>query len=359
MEKISILRYPLSLAFFIFCFVTTAAEQISSFSLKKFETNPIFGSQVALFGDAEVVNGGYSVNVTRSSILSAGRLMYKQPIKLVEGNPRKGVSFSTYFSFSISPDNGDGIAFVLLPSGFPSQFLDGTSFGLSPGLGKLGSRVLAVEFDTSMDAKFADPNGNHVGIDIDTLVSVAVSNVTSLGLVLNGGDKLHTWIDYDASSKYLQVRLGKLGNVRPSDPLISYPIDLSEMWKEEEVFVGLSSSTGNSSQTTTVHSWSFTLRRIPNWMHSQPLDPRAHSEPSKPLTVTVVHKKKDCVIRTLTGVIFGTACGALVTLIVMALWNFFTSRPPVAPVEYPEHPVELGYEKIRIIREKATTDDKK
>nr|DAD33468.1 TPA_asm: hypothetical protein HUJ06_012319 [Nelumbo nucifera] len=110
-----------------------------------------------------------------------------------------------------------------------------------------------------MDAKFGEPNGNQVGIDIDTLVSVAVSNVTSLGLVLNGGDKLHTWIDYDTNSKYLQVRLGKLGNVRPSDPLISYPIDLAEMWKKEEVFVGLSSSTGNSSKTTTVHSWTFML----------------------------------------------------------------------------------------------------
>ncbi|XP_010262713.1 PREDICTED: L-type lectin-domain containing receptor kinase VIII.2-like [Nelumbo nucifera] len=357
MEKFSVFRYCFFFAFFMFCFVTIAATQISSFSLNKFEANPSFDSNITLFGDAEIVNGGSSVNITRSTILSAGRLMHSLPVKLVEGNPRKGVSFSTYFSFSISPENGDGLAFVLLPSGFPSKFMDGTSFGLSPGLGTMGTRLLAVEFDTSMDAKFADPDGNHVGIDIDGLISAAVTNLSSLGLVLNGGEKLHTWIDYDASSKYLEVRLSKLGDIRPSNALISYPIDLAEMWKDEEVLVGISSSSGNSSQTTSVYSWNFRLRRVPSWMHSQPLDPRAYSEHSKPLTV---RKKNECLVRILTGVIFGTACGALTTLIVMILlWAVFANRRPVAPVEYPVHPVELGYEKIKVIREKASTDDKK
>ncbi|KAF8394980.1 hypothetical protein HHK36_018919 [Tetracentron sinense] len=356
MATFSISRYSLTLAFLVFYFVTLAAKPLSSFSLKKFDKNHSFESEIALFGDAEIVDGGSSVELTRPSISSAGILMYKKPLKFVEGNPRKPISFSTYFSFSISPQNGDGIAFVILPKDSPPKLFDRSSFGISPWLGKRESGVLAVEFDTFMDSKLGDPNGNHVGIDVDSLVSVKVSNVSSINLVLNSGEKLQSWIDYDASSKRIEVRLSKLGTVRPFDPLLSYLIDLSEMWKEEEVLVGLSSSNGNSSQTSIVYSWSFRLRRVPSWMHSQPLDPRVFSDHSKPLTV---HDKSVCLLRILTGLLFGIGCGALAASIVYVLWSIFINRRPLVPAEYPVHPVEFAYKTIKVVVEKATKDGKK
>ncbi|KAF8396866.1 hypothetical protein HHK36_018501 [Tetracentron sinense] len=354
MATFSISRYSLSFPFLVFYFVTLSAEPLSSFSLKRFDKNTIFESEIALFGDAEIVNGGSSVKITRSSISSAGRLMFKKPIKFVEGNPLKPVSFSTYFSFSISPGNGDGLAFIVLPNGFPLESFDGNSFGLAPELEKRGTRFLAVEFDTLMDAKLGDPNGNHVGIDIGSLTSARVSNVSSINLVLNSGEKLQSWIDYDANSKQLEVRLSKLGNIRPSNPLVSYPIDLSKLWKkEEEVFVGISSSSGNSSQTSSVYSWSFRLSRFPSWMHSQPLDPRVSSLHSKPV---IVHKRSVCLKRIQTALIFGIGCGALAAFIVLFVWAIFANRRPLAPAEYPVHPVELGYEKIKVVVEKAIKD---
>ncbi|KAJ4952821.1 hypothetical protein NE237_029653 [Protea cynaroides] len=316
-----------------------------------------FDSDVALFGDAKVVDGGSLVKITRPSVSSAGRLIYRKPIKFIGGDRKKPMSFSTYFSFSISPENGDGLAFVFLPAGFPSNLFDGSSFGLTPGLEKGGTRILAIEFDTSMDTKLGDPNGNHVGVDVGNLVSAQVSNVSSINLVLNSGKKLHSWIDYDASTKILEVRLSNSGDLRPSVPLLSYRIDLSEMWKEEEMFVGMSASNGNSSQTTCIYSWSFRLRSSPSWLHSQPADPKIYAEPSKP---PIVQKRSSCMLRILAGLIFATGCGALTGFIVMYVWTIFVNRrrPSVVPVEFPVHPVEFAYEKIKVIVEKPTKEEK-
>ncbi|KAA8518982.1 hypothetical protein F0562_016244 [Nyssa sinensis] len=141
------------------------------------------------------------------------------------------LSFSTYFSFSMSPENGDGLAFVMVPVGFPLNVFDGGSFGF---LGERKFRVLGFEFDTLMDDKYGDLNDNHVGIDLSSLVSVKASKVSSINLVLNSGEKLQAWIDYEVGSKRLEVRLTKFGEIRPVDPLLLYPIDLSQMWMEEE-----------------------------------------------------------------------------------------------------------------------------
>ncbi|XP_043715988.1 L-type lectin-domain containing receptor kinase VIII.2-like [Telopea speciosissima] len=355
MATFPISRYSLSIAFLVFSFVTQAASLELSFSLKRFDKHQNLDSDIALFGDAQIVDGDSSVKITRPSVTSAGRLIYKKRISFIGGDGRKPMSFSTHFSFSISRENGDGLAFVILPTSFPTDLFDGSSFGLTPGLEKRGTRFLAIEFDTSMDTKLGDPNGNHIGVDVGSLVSAKVKNVSSVNLVLNSGKKLYSWIDYDAKIKKLEVRLSDSGDVRPSVPLLSYGIDLSEMWKEEDVFVGISSSSGNSSQTASVYSWSFSLRSIPSWLHSQPVDPRVYANPSK---LPVVHKRSTCFLRILAGLIFGTCCGALAAFIAMFVWTIYANRrrPSVVPVEFPVHPVEFAYEKIKVAVVKPTKD---
>ncbi|XP_042481128.1 L-type lectin-domain containing receptor kinase VIII.2-like [Macadamia integrifolia] len=360
MATFPISRYSLSIAFLVFSFVTQAASLELSFSLKKFDKHQNFSSEIALLGDAQIVDGDSSVMITRPSVSSAGRLIYKKPIRFIGGDRRKpSMSFSTNFSFSISPENGDGLAFVVLPTGFPSNSFDGSSFGLTPGLKKRGTRVLAIEFDTFMDTKVGDPNGNHIGIDVGTLVSTKVKNVSSINLVLKSGKKLYSWIDYDAETKNLEVRLSDSGDVKPSAPLLCYGIDLSGMWKEEDVFVGMSSSSGNSSQTTIVYSWSFNLRStIPSWLHSQPVDPRVIAKPGK---LPLIHKRSSCVLRILAGLLFGTGCGALTAFIVMFVWTIYANKrsPSVVPVEFPVEPVEFAYEKIKVAVVEPTKDGNK
>lgn len=321
-----------------------------------FGRDPVFESYFALYGDAKVVHGGSSVQLSGPASSSAGWLVYKRPVSVVEGIRRNSVSFSSYFSFSVSPGTGAGLAFVLFPSGFHLSVLNGSSSGLSPGLKEREIRVFAVEFDTSRDAELGASNGNHVGVDGASLVSVTVSNVSSIDLVMNNGKRLNCWIDYEAGSKRLEIRLGKFGEIRPVSPFISHPIDLSEMWEDDEVFVGFSSSSGNSSQTCVVYSWSFNTRPVPHWMHSEPLDPKALKADMRSQTV---HEKKSCLLRVLAALIFGTGCGALGAFVALFLCTIVGNRRPVVPVpeEFVMRPVEFEYKKVKVIVDKSIQNE--
>ncbi|XP_022745873.1 L-type lectin-domain containing receptor kinase VIII.2-like [Durio zibethinus] len=357
MASFSIFNYFTALTFLIFLFKILAADQSFSFSFKSFAKDPNFESNIALYGDAHVANDGSWIQLTNSVSWSAGRVMHKKPIMLVEGKARNFASFSTYFSFSMSHENGDGLAFVMVPGSFVANVLRNSSFGISFGLDKSKSDVVSVEFDTFKDAKYGDLNENHLGIDVGSLVSVKVRNLSSVNLVLNNGEKLHSWIDYEASSKRLEIRLRQSSSTRPDDPLLSYSIDLSKQWNDEEVFVGFSSSNGNSSQTCFIYLWSFNLRPVPNWMHSEPVDPKAIAKNTKSLTTA--HKSSNCFWKVLALFIFGGACGALTTSCVLYIWTILGNRRPVVPEECGVHPVDFEYKKVKVVVDKAVKDSKK
>ncbi|XP_060202169.1 probable L-type lectin-domain containing receptor kinase S.7 [Lycium barbarum] len=348
MGNLSAFRYLIVLVFY-FCFYLRSIqseEQDFSFDFENFGKDSNFESQFALYGDAKVVNGG-GIQMSGSMGFSAGRILNKNPIKLLEKNPRKMVSFSMHFVFSLSSENGDGFAFVMVPVGYPFDEFDGGSFGL---LGVRKMKFLAVEFDTFMDEKYGDVNGNHVGVDLSSFMSVKVSNV-SLGL-MNSGEKIQSWIDYEASSKRLEVRLSKLGDIRSLNPLLSCFIDLPAMFKDDELFVWLSSSSGNSTQKCNIYSWGFKTRTAPHWMHSEPLDPQSFGEEKK--EEMKVHSKSDCALRILGALLFGTGCGALGAFIVIIVWTLLGSRRPVAPedsAEVMEHNSKEfdGYKKFKVV----------
>lgn len=331
-------RYFAILYFFTFCLKSLTADSNSSFSFKNFGQNSSFESVLALYGDAKVVNDGLSLQLTAPLDSSAGRVIYKNPIKFYAGIPRKLVSFSTYFSFSISSDsrNGDGLAFVVFSDGFPvDSFDDNGSFGFSNGD---NFKFLSVEFDTLMDDRYGDMNGNHVGIDLSSFVSMKVTNLSSVNLGLNSGNRLQAWIDYESGSRRLEVRLNRFGENRPLDPLLFEHIDLPKIWPENEgFFVGLTSSNGNSSQLCNLYSWSLKTRQPLDWMHSEPLDPIVFKEGKE--DEIKIHKKSDCVMRILSALILGIGLGALGSFIGMFLWTIFAKRRPIAPVEYPMKPV--------------------
>ncbi|KAL6508025.1 hypothetical protein OROGR_024220 [Orobanche gracilis] len=294
-----------------------AGSNLLAFNFKNFGKDSNFDSQLALFGDAKVANDNISVLIAGSKVSSAGRLICKKPINLV--NSRNMLSFSNYFVFSMSSGNGgDGFAFVMLPFNFPLSIFYGGSMGK-----KL--KLLAVKFDAFMDNnKNGGVNGNHV--------SVKISNVSSaVNLMLNSGGKLQVWIDYEASVKRFEVRLSIFGRGKPVSPLLSYTIDLSEMWKDENVTVGLSSSVGNSSRKIIVYSWSFNSRIVPRWMHSEPLDPEDFVEKREKLQVA---KRNECALRILAALILGSGCGVIGVLFVLYLWTLFGNRHPVVPEEF-------------------------
>ncbi|KAK8617233.1 hypothetical protein V6N13_080151 [Hibiscus sabdariffa] len=351
--------YLTALTCLFFFFKLLGAEQSSSFSFKSFGKDPKFEANIALYGDAHVAvgNDGSWIQLTDSVSWSAGAVMYKKPIKLVEGKVRNFASFTTYFSFSMYHGNGGGLAFIMVPGSFKVDASGNSSFGVSLGSVKNKSGIVAVEFDTFRDAKHGDLNENHVGIDVG-LASVKARNSSSPNLVLNNGEILRCWIDYEATSKRLEIRLSQTSSSRPDDPLLSYSIDLSKLWNDEEVFVGLSSSSGNYSQTCFIHSWSFELRQVPNWMHSQPLDPEAIAKNPKPLPAAP--KSNKCFWKVLVVFIFGGACGALTASCVLHLCNVFRDRLPVVPEKRGTDPVDFEYKKVEVVViDDAVKDGKK
>lgn len=356
MAYLSCYRYSVVLWFLVLYFgaLNANSNSTSSFDFKNFAGRRNVESQFSMYGDAKRIDGNMSVEISGSFVSSAGRLVSKNPIKFVEGNPGRLVSFATTFVFSMSNEKGDGLAFVMVPKEYPMNEFDGGSFGL---LVWRKLKFIAVEFDSFRDEKYSDVNDNHVGIDLDSFVSVKVRNVSSINLLLSSGEKLQAWIDYETSSKRLEVRLNKFGEIRPFDPLISYPVDLPRVWgsnSSNEVFVALSSSSGNSSQKCVVYSWSLNLRPVPYWMHSEPLDPAAFVEKNK--KAESVHEKSDCALRVLAALIFGTGCGALGAFVVLFVWTILGNKRPVVPEDYAVQPVE--FKKAKAVDDKSIEDGK-
>ncbi|KAJ8899956.1 hypothetical protein K2173_019661 [Erythroxylum novogranatense] len=351
MAKFPISTTFVSLTFLISHLSLIIADTNLSFSFQSFGKDQNFESNIALYGDAKVVDNGSSVQLTHSVNSSGGRVMYRRPIQLVEGNPGKMVSLSTYFSFFMSQGIGDGLAFIMVPSAFNANAFGNGAFGVSLDTKKNYSKIVAVEFRTLKDTIRGDLYENQVGIHVDAFVSAKVRNVSSTKATFDNWTRLHSWIDYEASAKRLEVRMSQSGDIKPIDPLLWYPVDLSRMWNEEEVIVGLSSSNA----VCALYSWNFKLRSVPHWLHSQPLNPQTFAKNEKSV---VAHKRSYCLLRVLAAMIFGTTCGALGAFILLYLCSIFGNRRPVVPEDCSVHLEDLGYKKVKVVVDKVVEDGK-
>ncbi|EFH65907.1 hypothetical protein ARALYDRAFT_470768, partial [Arabidopsis lyrata subsp. lyrata] len=195
-----------------------------------------------------------------------GQAFYGFPIPFNNStNSSNTLSFSTSFVFSINAP-GHGLTFLISPSmdftqAMPSQFL-----GLfnTTNNGNSTNRILAVEFDTVKSTEFLDIDDNHVGIDVNGLVSVEsapaafFSNKQSknISLKLSSKDPIRAWIEYNGVERLLNVTLAPLDTSKPKFPLLSRKMNLSEIFMEK-MYVGFSASTGNITSSHYVIGWSF------------------------------------------------------------------------------------------------------
>ncbi|CAN7114273.1 unnamed protein product [Brassica rapa subsp. narinosa] len=155
----------------------------------------------------------------------------------------------------------------------------------SSGLGfLLKKEIVAVEFGISK-------RGNRVGILVGRPESAKIRNFSSFDGHFHGEKRLNCWINYEASSKRVDVRLSVSTALKPVDPFVSYSVDLAKLWKGKNFIVGLTSSNGNSCKPHYLHSWSFGMRHPSMRIHSQPLDPNAVSKTVKEEVKTVEVKQ--------------------------------------------------------------------
>lgn len=190
----------------------------------------------------------------------AGRAIYSSPIRLFDPLTLTPASFKTTFSFQFhnhsNSGSGSGLAFIIVPDEF-------TVGRPGPWLAMLNDacdedyKAVAIEFDTRQNPEFGDPNDNHIGINLGTIVSTKTVNASDVGVYLNDGSVHRAWIKYDGPRCWMDIRLGPDINKYPSKPVFYGPLDLSPFLKEY-MFVGFSASTGNFTQIHNVFSWNFT-----------------------------------------------------------------------------------------------------
>ncbi|XP_030451332.1 L-type lectin-domain containing receptor kinase S.4 [Syzygium oleosum] len=227
------------------------------------------GSNMSFNGAAEVEGNGL-LRLTNDSLRVLGHAFYSSPVQFKNSSDGKVRSFSTSFAFAIKPQypklGGHGLAFTISPDkelsgALPSQYL-----GLlnTSDNGNFSNHVFAVEFDTVQDFEFGDINDNHVGIDINSLVSnksapaaYYAQNSTKLDLNLKSGEVIRAWIDYDSLNNRLDVKISP-SSVKPNSSFLSFDVDLSSIF-EDSMYVGFSASTGLLASYHYILGWSFTM----------------------------------------------------------------------------------------------------
>ncbi|KAF7818596.1 L-type lectin-domain containing receptor kinase VIII.1 [Senna tora] len=243
------------------CFSSTAV----TIATTEFDFGTITLNSLKLLGDAHLSNA--TVRLTKDltvPISGAGRALYSKPVRFRQPGSSFPASFKTFFSFSVSNLNpssiGGGLAFLITP--------DDETLGDAGGcLGLLkaddsASSFLAVEFDTLMDVEFKDINGNHVGLDLNSMVSTQVGDLESAGIDLKSGDLVNAWIEYEASTKGFNIWVS-YSNLKPPDPLLSFDLDLDQ-YVNDFMYVGFSGSTQGSTEAHSVEWWSFSSSFLSN-----------------------------------------------------------------------------------------------
>ncbi|EXC16248.1 L-type lectin-domain containing receptor kinase VIII.1 [Morus notabilis] len=240
----------------IFSFIALFSV-VTATAVTQFDFSTLTLSNLKLLGDAHLNNG--SVRLTRDLPVpnsGSGRALYTKPIRFRSPGTNYPATFSTFFSFSVTNLNpssiGGGLAFLLSPD-FDSLGSAGGFLGLSDSA---AAGFFAVEFDTLMDVEFSDINGNHVGLDLNSVVSSEVGNLADVGVELKSGDLVNAWIEYDGSTRIFNVSVS-YSNLKPENPILSLPLDLDK-YVNDFMYVGFSGSTQGSTEIHSVEWWSFT-----------------------------------------------------------------------------------------------------
>ncbi|KAH0928649.1 hypothetical protein HID58_014376 [Brassica napus] len=240
--------FPVSLLLCFFCSLNEATTE--------FDFSTLAISNLKLLGDARLSNG--IVSLTRDLSVpnsGAGKVLYANPIRFRQPGTHSPTSFSTFFSFSITNINpssiGGGLAFVIAPDGNTIGAAGG-SLGLAA---PAGSKFVAVEFDTLMDVDFKDINSNHVGFDVNGVVSSVSGDLGTVDIDLKSGNTVNSWIEYDGLTRVFNVSVS-YSNLKPKSPVLSFPLDL-DRYVNDFMFVGFSGSTQGSTESHSIEWWSF------------------------------------------------------------------------------------------------------
>ncbi|CAN8247315.1 unnamed protein product [Cochlearia groenlandica] len=243
---------------------------VSSQRETKFLDHGFLEANLLKFGSSKIHPSGL-LELTNTSMRQTGQAFHGLPIRFLNPNSSNSISFSTSFVFAITQGPGapgHGFAFVISPSmdftgALPSNYLG--LFNASNNGNPL-NRILAVEFDTVQAVELNDIDDNHVGIDVNSVVSVESATASyfddreakNVSLKLASGDSIRVWIEYNATDMMLNVTLAPFDRPKPNSPLLSRKMNLSGILSEEN-YIGFAAATGTVTSTHLVLGWSFSI----------------------------------------------------------------------------------------------------
>uniref|UniRef100_J3MWN7 non-specific serine/threonine protein kinase n=1 Tax=Oryza brachyantha TaxID=4533 RepID=J3MWN7_ORYBR len=240
------------------------------FSFNFSSSGDLCGTELQCERDAGMGSG--VLDITRAengAVYNTGRASYSRPLPLWDNATGELASFTSNFTFQLRLINetiypncktGDGMAFFL--AHYPSRLPTG-SYGSNLGLFNDTSyraaagenRVVAVEFDTFYNENW-DPSAYHVGIDVNSIISTAYTNVSNN--LASNQSVVAAEVSYNNLTGVLSARVGISNGERYK---VSTPVDMRASLPEQ-VSVGFSAGSGWCVELNQVHSWSFssTLR---------------------------------------------------------------------------------------------------
>ncbi|XP_062081477.1 probable L-type lectin-domain containing receptor kinase S.5 [Humulus lupulus] len=201
----------------------------------------------------------------------SGRIMYHQPYKLWSSQSDDVIaSFNTKFVINMFRNEnwaGEGLTFLIAPDNnvFPDQSHE-RWLGLTNVTNDSApeNHIVAIEFDTRSQG--SDPNGSHIGLDINSVVSNKTVLVDFKPIVNHS-----VWIEYDGGSKLMEVYMANDGDDKPEKPHLSAKINLKDYVKQVSYF-GFSGSTGDpAKQYNCVIRWELEIDDLDRKKHLKPL----------------------------------------------------------------------------------------
>ncbi|GJN26618.1 hypothetical protein PR202_gb14564 [Eleusine coracana subsp. coracana] len=203
-----------------------------------------------------IANGSLQITPTTGDMSHrSGRVLYaRETLKLWNRERTALSSFETEFILNILPQNrtGEGMAFILtnnpsLPNNSSGQWLGIVNNQTD---GAAANRIVAVEFDTRKSSNKYDPDGNHIGLDINGIKTVSPYPLNNLSIILSSGSDVRVRIQYDGTLLYIDAWQNWW--------TFSYgwAVDLSR-YLVEDITVGFAASTGDFTQLNQIRSWNF------------------------------------------------------------------------------------------------------
>ncbi|KAK7272383.1 hypothetical protein RJT34_28930 [Clitoria ternatea] len=294
-------------------FLKTVFLVLCSVSATEFVYNRNFNStNINLYGNATIQNS--ILTLTNQTFFSIGRAFYPQKVLMKPTNSSTNtlLPFATSFIFSIAPCKNfpvaHGFAFFFSPLMAINGALSGNYLGLfnRSSSGNSSNHVFAVEFDDFRNEEFNERNDNHVGVDLNSMVSLysepagfwdGEKNET---LKLASGENFQVWIEFENSQ--INVTMAPAGRKKPNRPLISKPVNLSGVFLDE-MYVGFSGATGKMVDICRILAWSFSNSNfsIGDALNTKHLPLYVHPK-------GLVFRSKGFIVSVVFGALFVTCC---------------------------------------------------